>query len=101
MNNYFQVFTKLNSNIVRAQIKAVWSNVFSILDDNYALVLFYVHTWSDVAQNLTEFLHHFDKSMIDEYLDRAEERWSPILQHKYLMQSHLELFLKVEVGTPL
>ena len=53
---------------------------------------------TDDAQNRSQLLHYFVKRVADEYLKQPEKEWSPISQHKYIMQPHLEAFLKIEVG---
>lgn len=53
---------------------------------------------TDDAQNQSQLLHYFVKCVAEEYLKPPEEDWSPISQHKYIMQPHLEAFLTIEVG---
>lgn len=53
---------------------------------------------TDDAQNRSQLLHYFVKCVAEEYLKPPEEHWSPISQHKYIMQPHLEAFLAIEVG---
>ena len=49
------------------------------------------------ARNRDELLHDFARSVGNEYFDEPDKEWSPILQHKYIMQPHLESFLEIEV----
>ena len=53
---------------------------------------------TDDAQNRSQLLHYFVKCVADEFLKQPEQHWSPISQHMYIMQPHLEAFLKIEVG---
>ena len=50
------------------------------------------------AQNRNQLLHNFAKCVVEEGLDQPEMEWSPVIQHKYIMQPHLEAFLRIEVG---
>ena len=58
---------------------------------------FFVHVFTDDTRNRNQLLHNFVKCVRDEYLDHPEKNWLPILQHKYIMQRHLEVFLRIEV----
>ena len=53
---------------------------------------------TDDAQNRSQLLRYLLKCVADEYLKPPEKEWSPISQHKYIMQPHLEAFLTIEVG---
>ena len=54
-------------------------------------------TITDDAQRHNQLLHEFANCMKDEYLDQRENECSTVLQHKYIMQPHLETFLRIKV----
>lgn len=64
---------------------------------SFGKYFFFVHVFTDDTRNRNQLLHNFVKCVRDEYLDHPEKNWLPILQHKYIMQRHLEVFLRIEV----